>query len=88
MILIRDAESKGNLCNITKTMLVDISVKPGVSENIQIGQNSLASKVQLYTTLFKEFWDVFAWTYEEIPGIDPSIVVHEIKTYPGAKPVY
>ena len=22
-----------------------------------------------------------------MPGIDPSIVVHEIKTYPGAKPV-
>ena len=38
-------------------------------------------------TLFKEFRDVFAWTYEEMQGIDPSIVVHEIKTYPGAKPV-
>ena len=37
--------------------------------------------------LFKEFIDVFSWTYEEIPGIDPFIVVHEIKTYPGAKPV-
>ena len=36
-------------------------------------------------TLFKEFRDVFAWTYEEMPGIDPSIVVHEIKTYPDAK---
>ena len=29
--------------------------------------------------------DVFAWSYEEMPGIDPSIVVHEIPTYPGAK---
>ena len=27
------------------------------------------------------------WMYEEIPGIDPSIVVHEIRTYPMAKPV-
>ena len=33
--------------------------------------------------LFKKLKDVFAWTYEEILGIDPSIVVHEIKTYPG-----
>ena len=25
--------------------------------------------------------------HEEIPGIDPRIVEHEIKTYPNAKPV-
>ena len=31
---------------------------------------------------------MFAWSYEEMPGIDPSIVVHEIKTYPDAKPVW
>ena len=30
---------------------------------------------------------MFAWYYEEIPGIDPSIVQHEIKTYENAKPV-
>ena len=37
-----------------------------------------------FRALFKEFHDIFAWTYEEIPGIDPSIFVHEIKTYPMA----
>jgi hypothetical protein len=31
---------------------------------------------------------VFAWSYEEMPRIDPTIVVHEIKTYPDAKPVW
>ena len=69
-------------------MPLDISMKLGVSENIYIGQNSSSSKVQSYTSLFKEFWDVFTWTYEEMPGIDPSIVVHKIKTYPSAKPVH
>lgn len=28
---------------------------------------------------------MFARYYEEIPGIDPSIVIHEIKTYPDTK---
>ena len=37
--------------------------------------------------MFKEFHDVFAWSYEEMLGIDPRIVEHEIKTYPNAKPV-
>jgi hypothetical protein len=36
--------------------------------------------------LFKEFCDVFAWSYEKMPGIDPKIVEHEITTYPDAKP--
>ena len=40
-----------------------------------------------YTELVKEFCDIFAWSYDEMPGIDPRIVEHEIKTYPNAKPV-
>ena len=30
---------------------------------------------------------MFTWSYEEMPRIDPSIVVHEILTYPGVKPM-
>ena len=60
-------------------------MKPSISKNIFIGQNSSPEEVQTYTILFKEFRGAFAWTYEEILGIDPSILVHEIKTYPNAK---
>jgi hypothetical protein len=28
---------------------------------------------------------VFAWSYEEIPGSEPQIVQHEIRTYKNAK---
>ena len=44
-------------------------------------------ETEAYRALFKEFLDIFSWTYEEIPGTDPSIVVHEIKTYPTEKSV-
>ena len=47
----------------------------------------LPEEILIYTELFKEFWDVFAWSYEEMPGIDPRIVEHEIRTYPDAKPI-
>ena len=30
---------------------------------------------------------MFAWSYEEMLGIDPRIMEHEIKTYPNAKHV-
>ena len=83
--LIQNVESKGNFRNITKTILVDISVKPGVVENLHMGQSCSASELGSYMVLFKEFSDIFALTYEEIPGIDPSIVVHDIRSYPDAK---
>lgn len=31
--------------------------------------------------------DVFAWSYNEMPSIELSIVEHEIKMYPDVKPV-
>ena len=32
-------KSKGNLCNITKTTRIDISVKPGTIEHVHVGEN-------------------------------------------------
>ena len=80
--------TKGNLSNISQTITIDISVKPGIVEAITIGAKSTQQEILLYQALFTEFRDVFAWSYEEMPGIDPRIVVHEIKTYARAKPMW
>ena len=37
--------------------------------------------------LLKEFKDVFAWDYNEMPGLDPGLVVHTLNVDPEAKPV-
>ena len=76
--------AEGNMENIFATIPINISVNPDVVENIYIGANYSPEEISIYTTLFKEFRDVFSWSYEEIPGIDPSIVEHEIQTYPNA----
>jgi hypothetical protein len=83
----QDVFAEGNLSNISPTIPIDISVKSGIVENVHIGDSCSPDEVVTYTSLFKEFRDIFAWNYEEMPGINPSIVLHEIKTYPGAKPV-
>jgi hypothetical protein len=66
---------------------LDISVKPGIVENVHIGASCSSDEIVTYTSLFKEFRDIFAWSYKEMLGIDPEIVIHEIKTYPDAKPI-
>jgi hypothetical protein len=82
-----DVFSEGNLSNISPTIPLDISIKHGIVENVHIGASCSPDEIVTYMALFKEFHDVFAWSYEEMPGIDPDIVIHEIKTYPDAKPV-
>ena len=31
--------------------------------------------------------DVFAWSHEDMPGIDPSIIVHRLNVNPDSSPV-
>ena len=70
--------AEGNMENISTTIPINIFVNLDVVENIHIGAKCSPEEIAIYTALFKEFCDVFSWSYEEMPGIDPSIVEHEI----------
>jgi ribonuclease HI len=37
--------------------------------------------------LLREYQDVFAWQYNEMPGIDPKLVAHSLNVEPGTRPV-
>ena len=78
----------GNMENLSPTIPINISHDPGKVENVYIGADCSPHEIKEYTELFKEFHDIFAWSYEEISGIDSHIVKHEIKTYPNAKPIW
>jgi hypothetical protein len=56
-------------------------------ENVFIRAYFSPEEIQIYMDLFKEFCDIFSCSYEEMPGICPKIVEHEITTYLDAKPV-
>ena len=36
--------------------------------------------------LLHEFKDCFAWSYHEMPGLDRTLVEHELRIKPGCKP--
>jgi hypothetical protein len=82
-----DIYAEGNMVSISPTIQIDISRTPSKIENINIGADCFPEETLIYTNLFKEFRDVFAWSYEEMPGINLHIVKHEIRTYLDAKPV-
>ena len=84
---IHEVEYEKNLLNIKEMIPIDISIKLGIVQNIRIGVSFSPSVIKIYRALFHEFQDIFSWTYEEMPSINPNIVVHEIKTYLDAKPI-
>ena len=59
-ILLQGTDSEGNICNITKTTPIDISVKPGTVEHVHVGQNCSTDETKSYRALFKEFHDYFS----------------------------
>jgi vancomycin resistance protein YoaR len=52
-ILTQDTISEGNLGNISSTIAIDISIKEGIVENINLGANCSPEEVVSYTALFK-----------------------------------
>jgi hypothetical protein len=84
---VHDVFSEGNLSNMLPTIPLHIFVQPGIVENVHIGDSCFSDEIVTYTSLFKEFHEIFTWSYEEMLGIDPEIVIHEIKTYLDAEPV-
>ena len=42
---------------------------------------------QMITTFLRNNQDVFVWSHEDIPGIDPSIMVHKLNVSPSFPPI-
>ena len=63
--------------------MINLSNDPNVELPISISSSlSLSEKTQLIS-LLKEYKDIFAWQYEEMPGLDPNLVVHMLNVDAG-----
>ena len=62
--------------------MASISTNPEVVEEIMLGESCSPEEVAAYKALFQELHEIFAWSYTEMPDLDPSIVEHHINTWP------
>ena len=51
------------------------------------GVLSQKQEKQLFRELLTEFKDVFAWTYKEMPGLNPAVAMHFLHIAKGKRPV-
>ena len=81
-ILLQDTNSEGNLCNITQTNLIDISANPSTIEHVHVGKKCSADESKSYKALFKEFRDIFSWSYEEMLRLTLPLCSTRLKLIP------
>ena len=75
------------MANISPTIKIDFSTNSEIFEEIMLKASCSPEEVDAYKALFQEFCDIFAWSYTEIPSLNPSIVEHHIDTWPDVAPI-
>ena len=68
------------------TELVDVGT-PDQPRELRIGTSLSPYEMSRLIDLLRSYLDVFAWSYEDMPGLDPSIVQHRFPILPHAKPI-
>uniref|UniRef100_A0A2N9FLD6 Integrase catalytic domain-containing protein n=1 Tax=Fagus sylvatica TaxID=28930 RepID=A0A2N9FLD6_FAGSY len=67
--------------------VINLSHDPGIDKPVSISTSLSAVERACLINLLKEYQDVFAWKYDEMPDIDPGLVAHSLNVEPGTKPV-
>uniref|UniRef100_A0A2N9IS56 RNA-directed DNA polymerase n=1 Tax=Fagus sylvatica TaxID=28930 RepID=A0A2N9IS56_FAGSY len=67
--------------------VINLSSDPNVNRPVSISASLSVGERMHLVELLKEYQDVFAWQYDEMPGIDPKLVAHSLNVEPGTKPV-
>ena len=69
-------------------MLKDIPLDENNPEKYtRVGVNMERKTKQDLVQFLKKSIDVFAWSHENMPGIDPSVIIHRLYVYPSSKPM-
>ena len=89
-------DEQAQMMNIEKRRVV--AEPTGALENISLDEDDPENSTRIgadleenvkkdLTRFLRENIDVFAWSHEDMPGIDPSVITHCLNVYPSSKPV-
>ena len=54
---------------------------------LKIGSSLSSDEKERLVYFLKQHQEVFAWTYEDMPGLDPKLVEHRLVLKPDCKPI-
>uniref|UniRef100_A0A2N9H877 Integrase catalytic domain-containing protein n=1 Tax=Fagus sylvatica TaxID=28930 RepID=A0A2N9H877_FAGSY len=83
----KSAEVDSKIIPMEDLEVINLSHDPSVDKPVSISTSLSAVERACLISLLKEYQDVFAWKYDEMPGIDSGLVAHSLNVEPGTKPV-
>ena len=69
-----------------ETELVNLGIGSGKRE-VQIGTGITAPIREVLIILLRDYQDIFAWSYQAMPGLSSDIVQHRLPLNPECSPV-
>ncbi|XP_033513365.1 uncharacterized protein [Nicotiana tomentosiformis] len=72
--------------NLEETEVVNVGSKEDVKET-KINTHLEAKQKETMIELLRQYVDVFAWSYDDMPGLSTDIVSHRLPTNPTRMPV-
>ena len=73
---------------VKESQLEEVNLGTGKEEQpVHVAKEMAPEDKSAMIALLKEFWDVFAWSYEDMQGLDPQLYQHQIHLSRDAKPV-
>ena len=66
---------------------INLGVELGSQKPVFISSQLMAQEKEQLVALLKKYVDVFTWMYDEMPSLDPGLVVHSFNVDLGVKPV-
>jgi hypothetical protein len=61
--------------------VINLSSDPNIHKPVSISASLSVEERMHLIELLREYQDVFAWQYDEMPGIDPELVAHSLNIY-------
>ena len=61
---------------------INLGTELGSQKPVFISSQLMAQEREQLVALLQKYKDVFAWTYDEMPGLDPGLVVHSLNVDP------
>ena len=80
-------ESEGSKPNIEETEVINLANEGENEKPVKIGVNFPKDLKPELIVLLKEFIEIFAWSYQDMLGLDTKIVVHKIQVKLECPPV-
>uniref|UniRef100_A0A2N9GT02 Retrotransposon gag domain-containing protein n=1 Tax=Fagus sylvatica TaxID=28930 RepID=A0A2N9GT02_FAGSY len=74
-----ERQDEGSKPNIEELEIVNLANEGEEPREVKIGTRCAAEQKEALIALLREFHEIFAWSYQDMPGLDTDIVVHKIR---------